>query len=82
MSAMRICKFCGKAFLPTNPNAKYCNRTHTLTCEICGKEFVIPNTKLGIDYQKHVPGSVVQYLESLLIDSVLGTILRHRILKY
>ena len=47
MSAMRICKFCGKAFLPTNPNAKYCDRTHTAICKICGKEFVIPNARLG-----------------------------------
>ncbi len=42
----RICKFCGKEFIPVNGKQLYCKREHYGTCIICGKQFLIPNDRL------------------------------------
>ena len=37
----KICKFCGKEFLPTHFGQEYCTDTHYGSCPICGKPVVI-----------------------------------------
>ena len=37
----KICKLCGKRFVPTHNAQRYCDDTHTKICKICGKEFPI-----------------------------------------
>ena len=37
----KICKLCGKRFVPTHNAQRYCNEIHTKICKICGKEFPI-----------------------------------------
>ncbi len=39
----RTCKICGKEFLISNSNAKYCKGPHIRKCIICGKEFDFKN---------------------------------------
>ena len=43
----RICKYCGQPFMTSNVKKVYCDRVHTDTCIVCGKEFVIQNRYLG-----------------------------------
>lgn len=37
----KICKFCGKTFIPTNPKQEYCKEQHYQQCVICGKMFEV-----------------------------------------
>lgn len=44
---IKICQFCGKKFETNSGTKKFCDRVHTKICVVCGKEFIIPNTRLG-----------------------------------
>lgn len=37
----KICKLCGKEFIPTKNAQRICSDTHYRSCEVCGKKFVI-----------------------------------------
>lgn len=37
----KICKWCGKEFVPDSARDVYCKGTHFQICEVCGKEFEI-----------------------------------------
>lgn len=45
----KICKLCGKEFIPNSPRQKYCAGPHYKACEVCGKQFLYnptnPNTR-------------------------------------
>lgn len=41
----RICKWCGKEFIPKSSRDLYCSDTHYSKCVICGKEFVVTRFK-------------------------------------
>ena len=41
----KICKFCGKEFLPANSFQKYCKGPHMRICPICGKEYEETNVE-------------------------------------
>ena len=41
----KICKWCGKEFIPKTVRDEYCQDTHYQTCVVCGKEFVIEPRK-------------------------------------
>lgn len=43
----KICKECGKVFIPKNGMSKYCDDTHYRKCRVCGKSFIVPNSTLG-----------------------------------
>ena len=38
----KICKVCGQPFQSTSPSKQICERPHYRTCEICGKDFILP----------------------------------------
>lgn len=44
---IKICQFCGEEFETTSGTKKFCDRIHTKICVVCGKEFIIPNSRLG-----------------------------------
>lgn len=37
----KICKYCGKEFVPNHNRREYCYDDHFKTCEVCGKSFKI-----------------------------------------
>ena len=37
----KICKWCGKEFMPKSARDAYCRDVHYQTCEVCGKQFII-----------------------------------------
>lgn len=39
----KICKECGKVFIPTNANQHYCADTHYRPCPVCGKPVPVTN---------------------------------------
>lgn len=39
----RVCKFCGKPFIPNSNRQYYCKRPHYRTCPVCGKEYLEDN---------------------------------------
>ena len=39
----RICKFCGKSFVPNSNNQIYCDGPHYRNCPICGKQYLETN---------------------------------------
>ncbi len=43
----RVCKFCGKPFIATNPCQQYCSEPHYETCVVCNKQFEVPKSMLG-----------------------------------
>lgn len=42
-SRERICKFCGKPFIPSSNRQYYCKRIHTRICPVCGKAYIEDN---------------------------------------
>lgn len=47
MYMVKICQFCGEEFETNSGTKKFCDRIHTKICVVCGKEFIIPNSRLG-----------------------------------
>lgn len=43
--AERICKFCGKSFIPTSSHQVYCKEPHYRTCPVCGKQYIEKNNE-------------------------------------
>lgn len=41
----KICKFCGKEFLPASSFQKYCKGPHIRNCPVCGKEYNETNSE-------------------------------------
>ena len=41
MLKTKICRTCGKEFIPNNPSQIYCGKDKTKTCKVCGKEFIV-----------------------------------------
>lgn len=39
----RLCKFCGKPFVPATGGQIYCKRPHYMTCPVCGKQYLVTN---------------------------------------
>lgn len=37
----KVCKLCGNKFIPRSNAQRYCDRIHTKSCKICGKDFEI-----------------------------------------
>ena len=46
----RVCKFCGKEFIPTKVGQMYCDEPHYGNCPVCGKPVQIKEY-----YKKEVP---------------------------
>lgn len=45
--ALKICKYCGKEFVPTSSNQKYCPGPHYGNCPVCGKQVEIKDLSIG-----------------------------------
>lgn len=43
--ATRICKFCGKEFIPNSAKQVYCKGPHIRKCPICGKDYIEDNVE-------------------------------------
>lgn len=39
----KICKFCGKSFIPNSNRQSYCKRIHYRNCPVCGKQYIEDN---------------------------------------
>lgn len=37
----KICKYCGKEFIPESARTEYCTDQHYAICEVCGKQFEV-----------------------------------------
>ena len=41
----KICKFCGKSFIPNSNNQQYCKNPHYRNCPVCGKVYLEDNVE-------------------------------------
>lgn len=47
MARVVVCKECGKEFTTNHPRKQFCNSDHYRVCEVCGKSYYVPKTKLS-----------------------------------